>query len=359
MNIRTLARGGLLLAALSFLGGCGKPEAPPEPSRSVLTQIVGAAAETSSATYAGEVRSRYETPLGFRIPGKVSARLVDAGTQVTSGDVLMRLDPVDTALTAASAKAQLDLAKADVERYRELRDKNFVSQAVLDAKETAYKATKAQADLAANQSAYTELRADHDGVVAQVAAEVGQVVAAGQAVVRLARTDALEVAFAVPETRAQAVRSLKVAEVSLWAEGSRRYGATLRELSAVADPLTRTYAARVSILEPDAHVMLGMTATVTFPGETGGVGASGTASRIHVPLTAIFQRDGRPALWVVAADQTISLRPVKVASFGEVTAVLESGVAVGERIVVAGVHKLTAGEKIKAVDQLPKAPLVP
>ena len=359
MTTSFLLRGGLLLATFSLLAGCGKPAAPPEPTRSVLTQIVGAAAESATATYAGEVRSRYETPLGFRIPGKVSARLVDAGARVKSGDVLMRLDPVDTALSAASAKAQLDLAQADVERYRELRDKNFVSQAVLDAKETAYKATKAQADLAANQSAYTELRADHDGVVAQVAAEVGQVVAAGQAVVRLARTDALEVAFAVPETRAQAVRSLKVAEVGLWAEGSRRYSAALRELSAVADPLTRTYSARVSILDPDEYVMLGMTANVTFPGETGGVGASGTASCIQVPLTAIFQREGKPALWVVAADQTIALRPVKVASFGEVTAVLESGVAVGERIVVAGVHKLSSGEKIKAVDQLPKAPLVP
>ncbi len=359
MTTSFLLRGGLLLATFSLLAGCGKPAAPPEPTRSVLTQIVGAAAESATATYAGEVRSRYETPLGFRIPGKVAARLVDAGARVKSGDVLMRLDPVDTALTAAAAKAQLDLAQADVERYRELRSKNFVSQALLDAKETTYKATKAQADLALNQSTYTVLHADQDGVVAQVAAEVGQVVAAGQAVVRLARTDALEVAFAVPETRAQAVRSLRVAEVALWAEGSRRYSATLRELSAVADPLTRTYAARVSILDPDEHVMLGMTANVTFPGETGGVGASGTASRIQVPLTAIFQREGKPALWVVAADQTIALRPVKVASFGEVTAVLESGVAVGERIVVAGVHKLSSGEKIKAVDQLPKAPLVP
>ena len=359
MNIRILAHSGLLLAALFLVVGCSKPAAPPEPLRPVLTQIVGAAAENATATYAGEVRSRYETPLAFRVSGKITARLVDAGASVKAGEVLMRLDPVDTSLTAATAKAQFDLAKADVERYRELRSKNFVSQAVLDAKETAYRAAKAQADLAANQSAYTVLRADHDGVVAQVAAEVGQVVSAGQPVLRLARTNALEVAFAVPETRAQAVRSLKAAEVSLWADGGRRYGATLRELSAVADPLTRTYAARVAILEPDEHVMLGMTASVIFPGETGGVGASGSTSRISVPLTAIFQREGKPALWVVAADQTISLRPIKVAAYGEVTAVLESGVAVGERIVVAGVHKLTAGEKVKAVDQLPKAPIVP
>lgn len=359
MTTSSLLRSVLLPASLLIVAGCGKPEAPPEPMRSVLTQVVGAAAENASATYAGEVRSRYETQLGFRIAGKVSTRAVDVGTRVAAGDVLMRLDPADTGLTMMAAKAQSDLAEADVRRYRELRSKNFVSQAVLDAKETAYKAARAQADLAANQSSYTVLRADHDGVVAQVAAEVGQVVAAGQPVVRLARPDALEVAFAVPEARVQAVRSLKVAEVSLWAEGGRTYASALRELSAVADPLTRTYAARVSILKPDEHVMLGMTANVTFPGERGGVGASGAASRIQVPLTAIFQQEGKPALWVVAPDQTLSLRPIKVAAFGEVTAILESGVTVGERIVVAGVHKLNAGEKIKAVDQLPKAPLVP
>lgn len=113
-----LLRGGVLLATILLFAGCGKPEAPPEPMRSVLTQIVGAAAESATATYAGEVRSRYETPLGFRIPGKVAARLVDVGTRVKAGDVLMRLDPSDTALTVAAATAKLNLAEADLERYR-------------------------------------------------------------------------------------------------------------------------------------------------------------------------------------------------------------------------------------------------
>lgn len=362
MNIPFPGRAGVLLAALILIAGCGKPEAPPEPLRSVLTQIVGAPVEEGSASYAGEVRSRYETPLGFRIPGKLAARLVDIGAQVKAGDVLARLDPTDTVLSAAAAKAQLDLAEADVRRYRELRDKNFVSQAVLDAKETAYRAAKAQADLAGNQSAYTVLRADQEGVVGQVMAEVGQVVGAGQAVIRLARTDTLEVAVAIPESRVQAVRSLRAAKVRLWTDASKPYEGTLRELSAVADSLTRTYAARVAILNPDEEVMLGMTANVTFvrgAGATSAVGGSEYAPQIHVPLTAIFQREGNPALWVVATDQTVSLRPIKVASYGEVTAAIESGVKPGERIVAAGVHKLTVGERIKAVDQQPKAPLVP
>ncbi len=347
MNVFFLRR-SLLLGALLFLAACDKVAPPPEPLRPVLTAVVGVGAENGAATYSGEVRSRYETPLGFRIPGKIAARLVDAGALVKAGEVLARLDPADTALSVAAANAQLELADADVRRFRELRSKNFVSQSALDAKETSLKATRAQADLARNQSSYAVLRAEHAGVIALVAAEVGQVVAAGQTVMRVARTDALEVAVAIPEARMPEVRQLKAAEVSLWADEQARYPAVMRELSAVADPLTRTYAARVSIIKPDARVMLGMTANVKFPRDQVETPAD---LPLSAPLTAIFQQDGKPALWIVGADQTVSLRPVVVLSFGETTAMLASGVNAGERIVVAGVHKLTAGEKIKAVDQ--------
>lgn len=341
-------RSSFLFGLLLVIAACDQVAPPPEPLRPVLTAVVGVGAENGAATYSGEVRSRYETPLGFRISGKIAARLVDAGAQVKAGEVLARLDPADTALSAAAANAQLELADADVRRFRELRTKNFVSQSALDAKETSLKATRAQADLARNQSSYTVLRAEHAGVIALVAAEVGQVVAAGQTVMRLARTDALEVAVAIPEARMPAVRQLKAAEVSLWVDEQARYPAVLRELSAVADPATRTYAARVSINKPDARVMLGMTANVTFLSDKVEIAA---ASPLSVPLTAIFQQDGKPALWIVGADQTVTLRPVVVSSFGETTATLASGVKVGERIVVAGVHKLNVGEKIKAVDQ--------
>ncbi|MBL0166153.1 MAG: efflux RND transporter periplasmic adaptor subunit [Propionivibrio sp.] len=345
-----ILRGSLFLAMLVLIAACGKSVPPLEPPRPVLTSILGTSDESGAVSYSGEVRSRFETPLGFRISGKIAARMVDTGAQVKAGDVLARLDPADTALSAAAADAQLDLAAADVRRYRELRDKNFVSQAALDAKETGFKAARAQGDLARNQSSYTVLRADQAGVVELVAAEVGQVVAAGQTVMRVARTDTLEVAVAIPETRMPDLRLLKAAEVSLWADEKARYQGVLRELSPVADALTRTYAARVSILNPDARVLLGMTANVKFLRNTNG-GTSG--SRLSVPLTAIFQQEGKPALWIVGADQTVALRPVTVASYGETTAILESGAQAGERIVVAGVHKLSAGEKIKAVDQVP------
>lgn len=346
MNPRKV-RCGLIVGSL-LLGACSRAPLPPEPLRPVLTAVVGVHALSSEAVYSGEVRSRYETQLGFRIPGKIAARLVDVGAQVNTGDVLARLDSADTTLSAVAAKAQLELADADVRRYRELRGRNFVSQSALDAKETSFKATKAQADLALNQSSYTALHADHGGVVAAVSAEVGQVVAAGQTVVRVARTDALEVAIAIPEARMPEVRQLKDAEVCLWADEHACYPAALRELSRVADSVTRTYAARVAILKPDARLMLGMTANVKFRRDKT---EPAPETALAVPLTAIFQQDGKPAVWIVGGDQTVSLRPVELTAFGEKTATLAGGVQAGERIVIAGVHKLSAGEKIKVVDQ--------
>jgi len=330
----------LLLAALA---ACGRQEPAPEPPRPVLTRVLGETLSDESLVYSGEVRSRFETPLAFRVPGKLTARRVDAGATVASGQLLATIDPADSVLSASAAAAQLELAEAERERFRHLRAQNFVSQAALDARETAFKAAKAQADLARNQSAYTRLHADHAGVVTQVAVEVGQVVAAGQTVMRLARSDALEVAIAIPEKRMPEVRALGSAEVTLWADDAARYRGRLRELAPAADAVTRTYAARVAIEHPDARVLLGMTAKVRFVDRDG-------SARLTVPLSAIFQHQGQPALWVVGADETVSLRPVSVAAYHAERAVLAGGAAAGERIVVAGVHKLTSGERVHVVD---------
>lgn len=342
-SLRSAGRQSLrLLPMIALLVACGKEAPPPAPPRPVLTRVVGEIADEESLTYSGEVRSRYEAPLAFRLSGKISARLVDAGAIVKAGQVLARIDPADSALSAAAATAQLDLADADLQRFRNLREKNFVSQAALEARETSFKAAQAQAGLARNQSSYTVLKAEQAGVIGLISAEVGQVVAAGQTVMRLARADTLEVAIAIPEGRMPQVRALGAAEVTLWADSEARYAGTLREVSPVADPVTRTYTARVSIDQPDARVLLGMTAKVRFLRGAGG-------QRLSVPLTAIFQDAGRPALWVVGADQTVSLRPVAVAAYREDTALLDSGVEAGERVVVAGVHKLSAGEKVQLI----------
>lgn len=331
---------------VTMLSACGGDVPKPEALRPVLTEVVGTSAAAEVFTYAGEVRSRVEQPLGFRIAGKITERLVDAGAVIKPGQILARLDPADTALSASAAEAQRQLAAADAHRYRELRRQNFVSQAALDSRETALQAAAAQSDLARNQSAYTVLKADQPGVVGQVLAEVGQVVSPGQAVFRVARPDTLEVAIAIPESRLAEARAALAgggAEVTLWADEALRYRGTLREIAAMADPVTRTYAARVSIVDADPRVVFGMTASVRFL-------APGAVERLSIPQSALFQKDAKPAVWLVGADNTVVLRAVEIARYADETVELKSGLVRGERIVVAGVHKLTSGEKIRVAE---------
>lgn len=352
----------LLFAALVLaLSACGKESAPPANiERPALTQVVGALASDSFHVYSGEIRARHEIALGFRVGGKITQRLVDAGAVVKAGQVLARLDSADAGLQAGSADAQYQLAEAEVKRYRLLLSKNFVSQSALDAKEAALRSLSAQAILARNQSAYTTLVAEHAGVVMATLAEVGQVVSAGQTVIKLAQDGEREVAIAIPESQFAELKVGMKAEVSLWGEGSENYQRVgrLRELSPAADAASRTYAARVSL--PDGAAPLGMTAQVRFPVKSGeeknAESGSGdplknkTAGKLLVPLTAIFQQGDKAAVWIVAADHSVSLRPVQVAGYRDDGAVIASGIAAGERIVSAGVHKLNAGEKIHALE---------
>ena len=346
----------LLLALASVLGGCGKGTAPStnnapanaDPARierPALTLVVGSVASDSGNIYSGEIRARHETQLGFRIGGKIIARLVDAGARVRAGQVLARLDPADSSLQASSAQAQYRLAVADVERYRELRSKNFVSQSALDAKEAALKAAAAQAGLTGNQTAYTELRADHAGVIAATLAQAGQVVSAGQPVLLLAQDGEREVAIAIPETEFAGLKIGMPADVTLWSDTSqgRHFKGRLRELSPAADPASRTYAARVALSGSVARAGLGMTAQVRFDSHSG-------HKQFIIPLTAIFQQGDQAAVWVVAADRSVSLHPVKIAAYRDTGAVIASGLMAGERIVGAGVHKLHTGEKVRVIE---------
>lgn len=332
------------LLAAAMLPGCSREAPQAEPLRPVLTMVVGESATQGATVYAGEVRSRVEQSLGFRITGKVSERLVDAGAVVRPGQVLARLDPVDTALSAGAADAQRQLAEADAARYRELKARNFVSQAALDSRETSLKAAAAQADLSRNQSAYTVLKADQPGVVGQVLAEVGQVVSAGQPIYRIARQDTLEVAISIPESRLGEVRKASDAEVTLWAEEGVKYRGRLREIAAMADPQTRTYAARVAILDADPRVVFGMSASVRFA-------AASARQTVQIPLSALFQIEGKPAVWLVDDTGTLSLRAIEIARYVDDAVSLSAGLRAGERIVVAGVHKLAAGQKIRIAER--------
>lgn len=345
----------LLVATAVALAACGKEEAPAAKiERPALTHVVGAQAGDAGDVYSGEIRARHESQLAFRIGGKIVERLVDAGAVVKAGQPLARLDATDTALQAGAAEAQYRLAEADAKRYRELRAKGFVSEAALDAKETALKSAAAQAGLAHNQAGYATLRADRDGVVAVTLAEAGQVVGAGQPVLHVAYDGEREVAISIPESQLSGLKPGAPAEITLWAgDGESHFTGRLRELAPAADPVSRTYPARVALDKAGAQPVLGMTARVRFT-DAPSTGAERGSGGFVVPLTAIFQQGDRSAVWVVAADRSLSLRPVVIAEYRDDGAVIASGIAAGERIVVAGVHKLSAGEKIRIVESGPK-----
>jgi RND family efflux transporter MFP subunit len=350
------------LAAL-LLAGCSKPEAPAQPLRTVRVMKVDGAAASGSLTFPGEVRARYESRLGFRLGGKIVERRVDVGSRVRAGDPIARLDATDLALAAASAQAQITsleseraLAAAELERSRELRAKNYISQADLDRRASAFatvearlEAARAQHRQAANQAAYATLHADTDGVITAVEAEAGQVVAAGQAVARLARVaprrparGELEVAFAVPESQRDLVERARGLTVTLNARPGKSWKGALRELAPAADPATRTYAARVAIIEPDADVELGMSARVE-------IGAAAPAERIEVPFAALYAKDEAAQVFVLQPDGTVQLRPVKTAGVAGERIVIESGLVPGDVVVAAGAQLLRPGQRVRVL----------
>jgi len=312
-----------------------------------------------SLTLAGTVVPRIETVLGFRVAGKVTSREVDVGAMVVPGQLIARIDPTDYRLAVDNARAALvsaeadyARAKADLERYQALRGGAAFMSQTLDQRQSIASTTLARVDQAKSQLAtaennlgYTELKADAAGVITAVQAEVGQVLAQGQGMVKLARSEELEILVGVPEHRLKTVREAGQITFELWSDTGHRYSAKLRELSPSADPLTRTYPARFTVIDPPSFIGLGMTASLTLARPEPGVLA-------EVPLSAIFQQGTRPAVWVVdKASGAVELRPVIIARWRDETALIASGVKDGEIVATAGVHKLEAGQKVKLVRQ--------
>lgn len=354
----------LALAAALVLAACSKPAAPPPAPRTVIAQVVGAKPGDGANVYSGEIRARYENDLAFRVGGKVVARYVDVGAIVKKGQPLARLDPQDAQLGAdgarsalAAAEADHALAKAEVERYRDLYAKKFVSQAVLDARETAFNTTKARLEqaraqlaTARNQSSYTTLAAEADGVITAVSVEAGQVVAAGQTVMRFARPAEKEVVISLPESRLAELRDAKQIQVAVLAAPEKPYAGEIREVAPTADPTTRTFAVKITLLAPDDAVKLGMTANVAL-------GQRAAPETLSVPLTALTQIDGQPAVWVVdPRTSKVNLRPVTVAAYREDGATIATGLKAGEVVVTAGAHKLLAGETVRVESEAAASP---
>jgi RND family efflux transporter MFP subunit len=343
---------------LIALAGCDAQTAPAPTmtGRPVQVQEVNFDGETMSRDFVGVVRARYESDLSFRVAGKIIARKVNVGDHVGAGDVIAELDPQDLQLGAqsaaaefAAAKSNLDQAAADLGRYAKLKERGFASNADYDRKKAAndeaegrMERAKRSLDLARNQLAYAELKADADGVITATLAEPGQVVTIGQGVVRLARDGAKEALVALPETWLGEARNSE-ATVRLWTVRDKIFAAHLRELSPQADAATRTYAARFDIEDAGDTVAFGMTTTVTLSRTT-------EERTARLPLSAIFNRGKGPSVFLVDASDTLELRPVTVASFTEEAAVVTSGISEGDKVVTLGVQKLEAGAKVRVVE---------
>ena len=338
-NRKGLALVLAFVVALSA-AGCGQKAAPAEKAPLVKTQQAGSGMEADTGTYAGTVRGRYETNLAFQVGGQILARNVQEGSRVRAGDTLMVINAKDVV-------QQSNAGDAHLARYSELYQEDAVAASVLDQYQANYDAAFAtyQQALATaaqghNALGYTNLTAGADGVISKIDAEEGQVVAAGQTVMTLVQTDELEVEIAVPENHIQDVAVGTPVKVSFWAL-SQEVDGTVREVAPMADSTSRTYKVRVSVPNPPEGMQLGMTASVAVR-QSDGNASSGAV----LPLSAIYQTDDTPEVWVVTVDNTVALKSVEVENFGDNT-VLVHGLAPTDVVVTAGVHKLREGQAVR------------
>jgi RND family efflux transporter MFP subunit len=357
-SIPTALKALAAVSLLPLLAACQDQavSAVAKPERPVQVQQVAFRSDSASREFVGVVRARHETDLGFRVAGKITDRIVNAGDRVRMGDLIARLDPEDLRLQVASAEAEISAAKSsfaqassDEERFTSLKARGYAAVADYERKKSArdeaesrLERARRSLDLARNQLAYAELRANADGVITTTLAEPGQVVAIGQAVVRLAQRGEMEAAVALPETWLTEARQSR-ASVRMWSGPAQQsFTARLRELSPQADASTRTYAARFTIEQPDESVALGMTAILTLSHPAPAVA--------KLPLAAVLDRGTGPSVYVVDKAGMLELRRVEVDSFTGDAALLTAGVHAGERVVTLGVQKLGAGQKVRVVE---------
>lgn len=353
MPISTYARSagiaGLMAGALA---GCGRSDADPRVAPQLIRIAAAGAAEGTVREFSGTVGARVQSDLGFRVGGKVVARLVDAGQIVHRGQALMRLDATDYTLaaqaaagTVAAARAHAAQTGADELRYRDLVAAGAVSASAYDQAKAAalaaraqLAAAEAQARVSRNDAGYALLVADADGTVSETLAEPGQVVGAGQTVVRVARSGPREAIVALPETLRPALGTPARVRTYSGLEGSAR----LRELSDAADPATRTFQARFVLAGAPAIAPLGSTITIRLD-------APVRAATVSIPLAAITDRGRGPGVWIVEGQvrPNVHWRPVRLAGIGEETADVSAGLRPGERFVALGAHMLHQGEPVR------------
>ncbi len=340
-----------------LMTACGKTTAPPEETvRLVKVLEVTAQSSVAALLLAGEVRARYESPLAFQVGGKVVERTVNLGDQVKSGQVLARIDATDYELAArtaaaavTAARADLTLSETELARYKALVEKGHVSATTLDQKQAAVDASRArfsamaaEHEVVRRRVEYTTLKADADGVVTAMELNVGQVVGAGQWVFEIARDGSREIAVNVPEADLARVRSARGFKVRFNARPDEVINGALRELSAAADPLTRTYAARIAIDATDEVLPLGMSATVSD--------IQDAAPVLRLPLAAVVSRNGKPQVWKLdTATSTVHAAEVRSGALDGDGVLIEAGIAPGDVIISAGASLLREGQTVRAL----------
>src|SRR5437868_4063822 len=351
---------GVMLAVLAIaLAGCNELAAEKAaPSRPVLVATVHYEAESPERSFVGTIRPRIETDMGFRVPGKVARRLVEVGQTVDVGQPLATLDEVDLKLQAGQAEAEfraatgvLAQAAASEQRAKDLRAKGWTTDAQMDTSRAAADEARArlnraerQVELTKNSLSYATLLADARGVVTATLIEPGQVVAAGQTAIRVARFAEKEAVVAIPETLVGRAKE-GVASVTLWSEPDKKYAAKLREIAPSADPATRTYLAKFSLPGAGDSVSLGMTATLTL--------ADPATDRVaKLPLSALYSQGGSPSLYIVDDAGDVALKPVTVKAYESNSVVITGGVPEGAKVVALGVQKLDPAQKVRVVSSL-------
>ncbi len=348
----------LALGSSSFLlSGCQKPAPAQEPLRSVKVLTVGESGSGYDLAFSGEVRARVESNLAFRVAGKLVSRPAELGQRVTAGQLLAQIDPEDYRASAEAAAAQLlaaksnrDVAQADFKRYQDLHTQGFISIAELDRREAAmklaqaqYQQAQAQNTVQGNQSGYTRLLADGAGVVTSVDASAGQVVSAGQPVVRLALDGPRDVVFSVPENKLADLKAGQMIDIETW-DNKQKLQAKVRDVAGSADAATRTFVVKAA-LQKDAKVpepVLGSTVTVRLKSS-----ANANEQRIKLPTTALRQEAGATSVWVLDTNtMTVSAKNIEVSVADGNDVLVNAGLQKGDQVVTSGVHVLTAGQKV-------------
>ncbi len=342
------------IAAVLALSACSRPEAVQEPVRAVKLMTLGGSDVDVRSEYAAEIRARVESRLAFRVGGKLVARQAEVGQRVKAGQLLAQIDAQDYLLAAQAAMAQAsaaqtqrDLALSDFKRYEALKAQNFISGAELERREATLKAAeaswaqaKAQAQAQSNQAGYAHLTASAAGVVTAVEAEIGQVVSAGQPVLRLAHDGPRDAVFSVSEQAVMLFKAGQAMQAQLGSTGQMLQG-RVREVGASADPVTRTYQVKLA-LDRAETLPLGATVTVLvshLPGSQAGA--------IKLPTSALRQDGASSAVWLLdEASMTVRSQAVQLGPVDGNQVVILSGLRAGQKVVSAGVHVLTAGQKV-------------